>query len=365
MEIAYVVKPRPDTGLWNAKIAIWLFLASEVMLFGGLFSGYVFLRINAQPGMWPHDLMDVRMGTINTMLLIASSITAVFAWAAVKMRKFGEYRLWLGITILLGLTFLCIKIGFEYNKKFHHFGVFIKQDATSKYEPNLGNIYLAKKDLPPRYEISGDLEKITIDRNDADATVLDPLVKSLISKSKDKPESDKEYEPTTLGLQTVPITDPSDYYALLKVPGSVTNTEEKDPTKWVRKSDGVLPVAYTIEMDAVNADPTNPANDRPHLTGRKPVEGKKITVNANDVDYASYMTPDHSTFLGIYYLVTILHALHIVGGLIVFTYFFLPKGASLYKTDPEHFANRIETSCIYWHFVDLVWMFAFPIFYLL
>ncbi len=39
MEIAYVVKPRPDTGLWNAKIAIWLFLASEVMLFGRPFLG--------------------------------------------------------------------------------------------------------------------------------------------------------------------------------------------------------------------------------------------------------------------------------------------------------------------------------------
>ena len=42
MEIPYTVKPRPDTGLWNAKVGIWLFLASEVMLFGGLFSGYLF-----------------------------------------------------------------------------------------------------------------------------------------------------------------------------------------------------------------------------------------------------------------------------------------------------------------------------------
>ena len=45
MEIPFEVKPRPDTGLWNAKVGIWLFLASEVMLFGGLFSAYVFLRM--------------------------------------------------------------------------------------------------------------------------------------------------------------------------------------------------------------------------------------------------------------------------------------------------------------------------------
>ena len=47
MEIPYIVEPRKDTGLINSKIAIWLFLASEVMLFGGLFSAYIFLRIGA------------------------------------------------------------------------------------------------------------------------------------------------------------------------------------------------------------------------------------------------------------------------------------------------------------------------------
>ena len=50
MEIPYTVSNRPDTGLWNAKIGIWLFLASEVMLFGGLFSAYIFLRIDCTAG---------------------------------------------------------------------------------------------------------------------------------------------------------------------------------------------------------------------------------------------------------------------------------------------------------------------------
>ena len=44
MDIPYTVKDRPDTGLYNGKLGIWLFLASEVMLFGGLFSAYVYLR---------------------------------------------------------------------------------------------------------------------------------------------------------------------------------------------------------------------------------------------------------------------------------------------------------------------------------
>ena len=52
MEIPYTVEPRPDTGLTNGKLGIWLFLASEVMLFGALFSTYILLRVGAPE--WPH-----------------------------------------------------------------------------------------------------------------------------------------------------------------------------------------------------------------------------------------------------------------------------------------------------------------------
>jgi len=79
MEIPYTVELRPDTGIYNAKLGIWLFLASEVMLFGGLFSAYVLLRVGAEPGMWPHGWLDVRLGTINTLLLALSAITTLLA----------------------------------------------------------------------------------------------------------------------------------------------------------------------------------------------------------------------------------------------------------------------------------------------
>jgi len=67
----------------------------------------------------------------------------------------------------------------------------------------------------------------------------------------------------------------------------------------------------------------------------------------------------------VYFLITGLHGLHVLGGLIVFTYFWLPVGANLYKKNPEHLANRIEVVGLFWHFVDLVWIFVFPLFYLL
>ena len=57
MEIPYTVQPRPDTGLFNAKMGVWLFLASEVMLFGALFTSYILLRVGAPE--WPHGELNI------------------------------------------------------------------------------------------------------------------------------------------------------------------------------------------------------------------------------------------------------------------------------------------------------------------
>src|ERR1041385_9121945 len=100
MEIPYEVTARPDTGLYNAKVGIWLFLASEVMLFGGLFSGFIVLRLGAAPGYWPHGLLNVPVGTMNTAILIGSSVTVVLAWAALKMRRYNAYWWYMLATIL-------------------------------------------------------------------------------------------------------------------------------------------------------------------------------------------------------------------------------------------------------------------------
>src|SRR5881396_1677402 len=102
MEIPYTISTRPDTGLWNAKVGIWLFLASEVMLFGGLFSAYIFLRLDAAPGMWPHGLLNVPVGTLNTAILILSSVTVVLAWAELKMRRYRRYWWYMLATIMCG-----------------------------------------------------------------------------------------------------------------------------------------------------------------------------------------------------------------------------------------------------------------------
>ena len=80
MDIPYTFHARPDTGLYTAIVGILLFLASEVMLCGGLFSSYIFLRVGADYP-WPVHELNVTLGCINTVVLIASSVTIVWAWA--------------------------------------------------------------------------------------------------------------------------------------------------------------------------------------------------------------------------------------------------------------------------------------------
>src|SRR3954451_6913220 len=118
MEIPYTVAIRRDTGLNNGKIGIWLFLASEVMLFGALFASYILIRTGATT--WPRGatILNVPPATLNTIVLITSSVTMVMAWASLVRRRIGTFRLYMVATILLGCVFLVVKY-FEYSHKFH------------------------------------------------------------------------------------------------------------------------------------------------------------------------------------------------------------------------------------------------------
>jgi cytochrome c oxidase subunit III len=121
---------------------------------------------------------------------------------------------------------------------------------------------------------------------------------------------------------------------------------------------------YEIALDPVNADPANPAMDRPHFLYIPPTE-KVAKIEKADVEYANMFLPKHSAYFASYFTITGLHGLHVLAGVIVFTYLWLPVGTKLYKRNPEHLANRVEVAGLFWHFVDLIWIYVFALFYLL
>jgi cytochrome c oxidase subunit III len=256
MEIPYTAKARPDTGLYNAKVGIWLFLASEVMLFGALFSSYILLRVGSAPGDWPHHLLNIPLGMTNTLVLIVSSVTVVMSWASLKLHQFNKYRMYQGITLLCALIFLGIKT-VEYRDKFLHYEV-IRNDGS--------------------------------------------VVDGHIDKHK--------------------------------------------TTKDVVVIEGVELKAGEKAWDHHDAHHT------------------EISVPRSDIKKMENYGPWHNTYMAIYFTLTGLHGLHVLGGALVIGLIWGP-GAKMWKTDPERYTNRIEVSGLFWHFVDLVWIFLFPVLYLL
>jgi cytochrome c oxidase subunit 3 len=287
MDIPYTLTARPDTGLYNGKLGIWLFLASEVMLFGAIFTAYLFMRLGAEDGTWPDHIQSVPIGFANTCILIASSITMVWAWVALKERKFNTYRLALFLTICCGVAFLCLK-AVEYHSKFNHLGVMIKADAIEKYLPQLQKMDAYVGAIPTQHVFE--------------------------VRSEDVKNTDGD---------------------------SFTFVPDKNPHYLVNLSPGKGASAPEAAAD----------------------EDATITIQKSDVERSGYLLPAYGTYYAIYFFVTGLHAMHIIGGIVVMTYF-LTIGSRLYKRNPEQLSNRIEVTGIFWHFVDLVWITVFPILYL-
>lgn len=111
-----------------AKLGIWTFLATEVLLFGGLFTAYIVFRLKF-PEMFriDHFHLDRILGATNTVVLICSSLTVALGIAAIRKGKQGLLKLYLVLTILLASVFLGIKY-VEWNDKFAH-GLFPDTDV--------------------------------------------------------------------------------------------------------------------------------------------------------------------------------------------------------------------------------------------
>ena len=93
-------------------------------------------------------------------------------------------------------------------------------------------------------------------------------------------------------------------------------------------------------------------------------EHAAIEIKTTNVKRLSAFVPAHSPYFAIYFTLTALHGLHVLGGAIVIFYIWGP-GAKMWHTNREQYINRVEVSGLFWHFVDLVWIFLFPLLYLI
>ena len=99
-----------------ASLGMWVFLATEVMFFGGLFAGYTIYRNLYQPGfMAGSHMLNVTLGALNTAVLICSSLTMALAVRAAQLGKRRAVVTFLILTMALGLAFILIKLTLEWH----------------------------------------------------------------------------------------------------------------------------------------------------------------------------------------------------------------------------------------------------------
>ena len=471
MDIPYTVTARPDTGLYNAKVGIWLFLASEVMLFGGLFSSYIFLRVGADYH-WPVHELNVTMGFINTLVLIFSSVTVLLAWANLKLRNIGKFKMYMALTILCAMAFMVIK-GFEYRSKFNHYavkltdGTFLTGHLDEGYEIKFGEA----KDFtltitgenkavdadPAGYVVpfvDGELPSFKLDSGEEfslEASAFKAFRKKTVAAARetlekrrqelrDQGKADKARElnivpDTTIKIvasqpvkfkvkpskllgysaDTITFADGTtakgkliDDKMTLTVDGvdarSVPDAEkslawnsqylgegwkkafianrdhaqaefkEHYPNRDPQKSATHQKEAFYLKVESDTPPAAAAAHGEGHAAEAKAAHGDshdahaghgpKVVLEKKDIAFYSNYTPKLNTYYAIYFTLTGLHGLHVVAGALVLTYFLLFDGKML-RNDPERLANRVEVGGLFWHFVDLVWIFLFPLLYLL
>jgi cytochrome c oxidase subunit 3/cytochrome o ubiquinol oxidase subunit 3 len=98
--------PATTTGLSNNKMAMWLFLGSECLLFGGLISTYMLYRGRLADGPGPMQIYDIPFTSVSSFVLLMSSLTMVLAVSAAQRRDDERTNLWLTVTAVLGATFV-------------------------------------------------------------------------------------------------------------------------------------------------------------------------------------------------------------------------------------------------------------------
>lgn len=95
---------HPDTGVNNVTLGVWLFLASEVMLFGGLFSAYFTLRAGAAE--WAPLTSHLRYAIVNTICLAAAGASFALAVHHARLRRGTAFRIWMSAALLTACAFL-------------------------------------------------------------------------------------------------------------------------------------------------------------------------------------------------------------------------------------------------------------------
>jgi cytochrome c oxidase subunit III len=391
---------QPGLPIPNGKLCVWLFLSTEIMFFSALIGSYIVLRFGAPSGSWPtpHDVHLVEwIGAINTFVLICSSFTIVLSIEAAKQNKSGTAKKWLFLTFLLGAVFLGVK-AYEYNSKFSY-GIYPRSPRSRMYDkPDLQYLsalqLYCKQTAKKMQEENKAPEKLVI-LKEVQTHLVDWTARKIGQTDRTAQQS------LALKLLTYQINGNHRYEEDAKL--FLKFETEEIESKLIEINQNLLPAKsqlqeHNVELQAIDANLAALAKidmkteiqnkENSDLNQRKAEVGElKISIENRIADLEKeklaiqgrldffakhdlgtpleekfhldlpFVLPSGNMWANTYFLLTGFHALHVLIGLIAFLIILtLQLGTAR--------AGLIENIGLYWHFVDLVWIFLFPLLYL-
>jgi len=305
----------------HSKLGMWLFLGTEIMFFTAFIGSYIVLRVGS-PG-WPADPKDTHIhvwaGGLNTFVLLFSSYLVVVAHEAMNQKDFNKAWKYLMGTFVAAFVFLGIK-SYEYYGKFDH---------------DILPGHIAENDTQAMDKVLRELNAVIDDSARPLALEARPKARPeapLSDLAKDLEGKDQQFVQQAAALQT----------------HILSNVSTDVPTGKFKEARAKLPVG--ARLPPITVPQVKQKIDA--LRGLKPEWGKHIH-HPHPMLYGNL-------FASTYFLMTGFHAIHVIVGIILFGLVLL-QGRNL----DSKWTDFVENSGLYWHFVDLVWIFLFPLVYII
>jgi cytochrome c oxidase subunit 3 len=359
----------------NGKLAMWMFLVTEIMFFTALIGTYMILR-NSTPNTptgdnlaWPrpHDVHLVEeYGAINTFVLICSSLTVVLAHWALMRGNVKQTTIFVAATLALGCVFMVIK-AIEYKAKWDH--DILPGRVGEKLDSPAGQIYLERVNgqLRDYLRAAGDAAKVGPEKAQQVAATV--ACQELL----DDMSFERDGIPVMLPADAIQkAKDLNEKYKLdlsLGSPQDIKEGLKKETEKQplAAECQHVLGMMGGKEIIAARDDKGTPTKKVYMPVADHKEIGKainEINENAEKRHEELHLSPNipfGNLWASCYFALTGFHALHVLGGLVIFVLILLMALAG--RLNPGH-GLMLENVGLYWHFVDIVWIFLFPLLYL-
>jgi cytochrome c oxidase subunit III len=385
MAHAVAEHPQAHMGLPlpNGKLAMWLFLVTEIMFFTALIGVYMILR-NSTPGTYtgdmqawprPHEVHLVEAyGAINTFVLICSSLTVVLAHWALMRGNVKQTTIFVAVTLALGVVFLGIK-AVEYKAKIEHH--ILPGQVGERLDSPAGQVYLDNVRGQLTEHLKGDEKSAAIVaaqqllddlevKKDGAAALSPGEAARLFKEVEDKYPAVKDLKLSTGTPESI-AHGLKDWIDKKKQDDKKDGEKDKEQLKEYQAAQ----CQHLLDMMSGKELVTDPGTTPPAKVYKPVADHKEIGKEINELNEWSEKNhlelnlypniPFGNLWSSCYFALTGFHALHVLGGLIIFGIILLMAVSG--KLGAKH-GLMLENVGLYWHFVDIVWIFLFPLLYL-